>query len=316
MKLQTIVEPKHEGQKLDIGSKVLLLGSCFTDSIGRKMEYFGFQCCRNPFGILYNPFSIATALEHCIASKDITEDDLVCQNNVWHSWLHHSSFSDVDKDKCLENCNDAIHHAHNFMKHANYVIITWGTALVYTLKEKELVVGNCHKMPGTMFHRGMASVADVVERYTQLVKHLQAYNHQARIIFTVSPIRHWKEGYRENLLSKSVLHLAIDELQRSVGGCLYFPSYEIVMDELRDYRFYDVDMLHPSTVAVEIIWEKFLNTYTDERTRQICGMVDKYRKMKEHRPFFPEAEEYKKHLLKTEQLETELRNLLGRDITD
>ncbi len=314
MKLQTVVVPKKEGVTIAHTDDVLLIGSCFTDSIGQKLEHYSFRCFRNPFGILYNPFSIAVCLEYCLDNKVVETSDLVYQNCQWHSWLHHSCYSHTSATQCIDACNAAITKAHNFLKTANYIILTWGTALAYHLKEKNIVVGNCHKVPASNFDRRLLSVDEIVCRYVALEEKLHAINPKAKIILTVSPIRHWKEGYRENQLSKSVLHLAVDKLQRQSDTYCYFPSYEIVMDELRDYRFFEADMLHPSAVAVEVIWEKFLDTYASDCTKDICMLVDKYRKMAQHRPFNPEGEEYQAHCRKTVQLKERLKDLLGREI--
>ena len=314
MKLQTVVEPQKEGIGISHADNILLIGSCFTESIGRKLEYHGFRCLRNPFGILYNPFSMAVCLEYCIDNRSVSNSDLVYQNSQWHSWLHHSCYSNTSAKECIDICNTAIAEAHDFLKTAKYIILTWGTALAYYLKEKNIVVGNCHKVPAINFERKLLSIDDIVCRYMSLEEKLHSINPEAKIILTVSPIRHWKEGYRENQLSKSTLHLAVNSLQHQSERYCYFPSYEIVMDELRDYRFFEADMLHPSAVAVEIIWEKFLDTYTSDTTKDICALVDKYRKMAQHRPFNSESEEYRNHCKKTFQLKKHLNDLLGRDI--
>ena len=313
MKLQTTVIPRKDEIAQSHSNKVLLVGSCFTDSIGEKLDYFGFRCMRNPFGILYNPFSIAQCLEYCIVNRKMSDDDIVFNNHLWHSWYHHSKFSDVSKEKCVENCNIKIEEAHLFLKDVDYIFITWGTALIYTLIEQGIVVGNCHKIPGTYFDRRLLMVEEIAKRYMALEQKLLAYNPKAEILLTVSPIRHWKEGYRENQLSKSVLHLAVDKLQSQSAMYHYFPSYEIVMDELRDYRFFEADMLHPSAVAIEIIWEKFLDAYTSEGTKNICAVMDKYQKMKQHRPFYPDSDDYKAHQSKMAQIECRLKELVGQD---
>ncbi|MBO7227138.1 MAG: GSCFA domain-containing protein [Bacteroidales bacterium] len=312
MKLQTDVVPQSEGLFLSHDNKVLLIGSCFTDSIGERLEYFGFQCLRNPFGILYNPFSIASCLEYCISNKHVSDESLIFYNNLWHSWLHHSKFSNISKQDCLQICNSEIEKASAYLKTVDYIILTWGTALAYELKDNNLVVGNCHKVPSTYFERRLLTIEEIEERYIELKKKLHTINPTAKIILTVSPIRHWKEGFRENLLSKSVLHLAVDSLRKKSDRFYYFPSYEIVMDELRDYRFYERDMLHPNPIAIDIIWDRFLETYSNTNVREVCMLVDKYRKMKQHKPFFPDREEYKQHQSKMEILSKRLEDMLGR----
>ncbi len=305
MELQTIITPENKGITLSHHDRIVLVGSCFTHSIGEKLSYFGFHNRRNPFGILYNPVSIAQCLDFCIENRPIPEDLLVFHNHRWHSWLHHSSFSNASKEACLTRCNREIEETHEFLKSASTLIITWGTAFVYTVLESGVSVGNCHKMPGSAFEKRLGGIEEFTNGYRELLKKLYRFNPHLQIVFTVSPIRHWKDGFRQNQLSKSILHLTINQLQAEYEHLHYFPAYEIVMDELRDYRFYDSDMLHPSALAVEYIWEKFAAAYFHPQTSAHCKGIDKLRKMQQHRPLFPDSPDYQKHLEKIKKLEAE-----------
>lgn len=309
MQLTTPIPVEKQSISIDHRSGILLIGSCFTENIGNRLEYNGFQTLVNPCGILYNPVSIAKCLELTLSGKEITDSDLVFGSGLWHSWLHHGKFSHPDKNVCLQQCNTALRDAHSFLKSANTLILTLGTAFVYEL-ENGNVAANCHKMPGTLFHKRMTTVEELVRIYNPLIDRLTEVNDDIRILFTVSPIRHWKDGYRQNTLSKAVLHLLVEELQKFHSNVFYFPAYEIVMDELRDYRFYDTDLLHPSPTAVDYIWEKFAAAYFDENTTELCKKVDKWRKMRQHRPLFAQSTTYQDFTKKVEQLEQELKKRL------
>lgn len=290
-------------------NKVMLIGSCFTENIGNRLAYHGFNTLTNPCGILYNPISIAQCLDRTLEGNEIGESDLVFGGGLWHSWQHHGKFSHPDKAVCLQNCNNALHEAHDFLQHTDTLILTFGTAFVYNLSDGT-VVANCHKMPGTLFDKRMFSTEELIICYNALIDKLLKKMPNLRIILTVSPIRHWKDGYRQNTLSKATLHLLANELEQAHTNITYFPAYEIVMDELRDYRFYDTDLLHPSPTAVEYIWERFSDTYFDEPTKTLCQKVAQWRKMSQHRPLFPESAEYKAFTQKLKQMELELKSEL------
>lgn len=287
--LQTIVPNPATALRLSQQRPVLLVGSCFTEHIARRLADSGFEVQANPFGILYNPISIAECLRRCYSGEEITPDDLVCHNGLWHSWLHHGSFSCSSQDECLRLCNEALSRTHQFLQLCPQIIVTLGTAYVY--EHQGRVVANCHKLPADAFIKRLLSVDEVRSAFAGLPIE--------SIIFTVSPIRHWADTPHGNQLSKSTLLLATQ-------GCEYFPAYEIVMDELRDYRFYESDMLHPSAVAVEIIWERFCATYFAESVAQLALKYQKLHKMQAHRPLFPDSPDYQNHLAKIRSLQSEL----------
>ena len=256
---------------------LLLLGSCFTDEVGGKLRDAGFDMLCNPFGTLYNPLSIATCLQRAEEGLLMTADELVCYEGVWHSWLHHSRFSHSDRDCCLALCNGAIRRTHDFLKRKPILLVTFGTAWVYY--HRGSVVANCHKLPPQHFERCRLTTKEIVDRWVPLVERLSCST-----LFTVSPIRHLADGAHGNQLSKATLLLAVDSLLECCAQTGYFDSYELLMDELRDYRFYARDMCHPSEVAIEIVWERFQETYMSPATRQRCREMEKKSRMAHHRP--------------------------------
>lgn len=293
--LQTIVDIAPSSLKLNHKRPILLIGSCFTEHIGNHLNNCGFNVLINPFGILYNPISIADCLNHCINNQPIDNSNLILHDGIWHSWLHHSSFSNIDQQQCLQQCNQAITNTHAFLQLNPIIILTLGTAWVYEYNGK--IVANCHKVPNTLFQKKLLTTDNIIKRFQSLS--LQD------VIITISPIRHWADTPHGNQLSKSTLLLATNQLPYS-----YFPAYEIMMDELRDYRFYDRDMLHPSSLAVDLIWERFYNTYLSKETQIIAQKFSQLHKMKVHRPLFPQSEAYQKHLARIQQLETELKQYI------
>ncbi|MBR4804233.1 MAG: GSCFA domain-containing protein, partial [Bacteroidales bacterium] len=214
MQFTTPIPTEKQTISISHDNRIMLVGSCFTENIGNRLEYYGFQTLVNPCGILYNPVSIANCLELTLSGKEIIENDLVFGNGLWHSWLHHGKFSDPDKAITLANCNKSMDDAHNFIQTTDTLIITLGTAFVYEL-ENGIVAANCHKMPGTLFHKRMTTVEELADIYNPLIDRLTELRNDIRILFTVSPIRHWKDGARQNTLSKAVLHLLVEELQKN-----------------------------------------------------------------------------------------------------
>ncbi|MFW5886194.1 MAG: GSCFA domain-containing protein [Bacteroidota bacterium] len=274
-------------------NKILLSGSCFTENIGNKLKEGKFQVDINPFGVVYNPSSVADGINMLIDQKVFQENELNFSNGLWYSYDHHGIFSSSIKEKCLEGINKRILFSSGYLKETRTIIITFGTAWIYKLKETGKVAANCHKTSPNFFDRVLLTVEEIVSIYTKLLKRLKVVNNEIDFIFTVSPVRHWKDGATANQVSKSILILAIHELKKIFPGIEYFPSYEIVIDDLRDYRFYNEDMVHPNNQAIDYIYEKFLSAYTGQNTRKIISRVEKFSKAKKHKPFNPETIEYK-----------------------
>lgn len=304
MDFRTPVEWHGESEEIKYSDHVLLMGSCFAENVGGLLLENKFSCDVNPFGILYNPLSIAKALRQMLDGKVYTMDDLFDSGGQWHSWMHHSSFSSTDADECLNRINSRLEKAASALPRTSWLIMTWGTAFVYE-KDSE-VVGNCHKQPDRFFTRRLLDVDTICGEWNDALREAKQRFPGLKVMLSVSPIRHLKDGLHGNQISKSVLLLAIDRLCRELDFCHYFPSYEIVMDELRDYRFYAEDMLHPSPLAVKYIWECFCSTYMSKDTQRVMKEWADIQKGLAHRPFNPDSDAYRRFLsqivLKIEEL--------------
>ena len=306
MQLHTPISIPSSPTPITYAGRLMLFGSCFAENIGEKLAANKFQVDINPFGILYNPLSLKSALTNLLDRRTFTGKDLFEHHGVYHSFAHHSRFSAVDVQECLSMINERIIRSAQELREADRLIITFGTAFVYHLKETGMVVSNCHKLPEKLFHRERISTEQIVTEWRELITALRAENPKLKLLFTVSPIRHWKDGAHENQLSKATLLLAIDQLVKEFDYCSYFPAYEIVMDELRDYRFYAEDMIHPSGQTVDYIWKRFAETQLSKESRDLMSEWQKLHKALQHRPFNPKTESYKnflqQNLLKAEQL--------------
>lgn len=276
---------------------LMLIGSCFAENIGNLLTDNGFCCDVNPFGIQYNPLSIRRALERIEAGNCFTEEDLFFYKGYWHSYMHHSSFSAETPEAALDAINNRLQQAHQELQSANWLIMTWGTSYVYALDTTGEIVSNCHKQPERMFQRRRITTEEIVSAYRPMLEQLFKSNRELRVLITVSPIRHQRDGMHANQLSKATLLLAVDQLCTEYPGqVFYFPSYEIVLDELRDYRFYAEDMVHLSDVAVNYIWERFSEVFFSKQTRQTITEYTEIKRGLSHRPFHPESEEYQSFL--------------------
>ena len=284
MELMTYIDIPKSGWKMEAGAKVLLVGSCFADEVGQKMQKGGFDAMVNPFGTLYNPASIAAILDNALSeTRDSFVDgssELLFQDGsgIWHSWMHHSRFSSLSRQELVERINQTNREVSDFLREADVLIVTLGTSIIYRLKATGMLVANCHKMPDSMFVRERMKVGDIAGRWTVLLRRLAAVNPRLKVLFTVSPIRHKRDGFHINQISKGILLQAVDEMAVD-----YFPSYEIMMDELRDYRFYADDMIHPSERAVEYIWQRFQDTYFDNKTKDAVAKAAKEWTRHQHR---------------------------------
>ena len=300
MKLYTTVHVTPSEKKIGYGDKILLLGSCFADNIGAKFEEHYFQTTINPFGTLYNPASIAKAvLDMGYGPSGM---GLVEHNGLWHSMMHHGSYSGVDKEEVIARCEESRIQMQETLQQASMVIVTFGTAWVYEYEGE--VVANCHKLPANRFVRRRLIVNEIVDMWQPIIASIP----DKHWIFTVSPIRHIKDGLHENQVSKAILLQAVDRLismslsynlSTETLHCSYFPSYEIMLDELRDYRFYAEDMVHPSAVAVDYIWQRFVETYMTNDTQQEMRILHQLWRDRHHRflhPDSPEAEQFAEHI--------------------
>ena len=301
MKLYTTVHVAPSEKKIGYGDKILLLGSCFADNIGAKFEEHYFQTTINPFGTLYNPASIAKAVLD-MGYYGPSGMGLVEHNGLWHSMMHHGSYSGVDKEEVIARCEESKIQMREALQQASVVIVTFGTAWVYEYNGE--VVANCHKLPANRFVRRRLTINEIVDMWQPIIASMP----DKHWIFTVSPTRHVKDGLHENQVSKAILLQAVDRLismslsynlSTETLHCSYFPSYEIMLDELRDYRFYAEDMVHPSAVAVDYIWQRFVETYMTTDTQQEMRILHQLWRDRHHRflhPDSPEAEQFAEHI--------------------
>jgi len=311
MNFQTIVPLNKETRNsIDYNAKILLLGSCFSENIGDKLNYFKFQTSQNPFGILFHPKAIENLVTNAINEKKYLPEDLIFQNERWHSFDAHSSLSTTDKNELLANLNSAIIATNKKLKEATHIIITLGTSWVYRFIETDVIVANCHKIPQKKFLKTLLSVDEITKSLKTTISHLKSVNKNIHILFTVSPVRHLKDGFTENMQSKSHLITAIHSIMKTKNSS-YFPSYEIMMDELRDYRFYAEDMIHPNKTAINYIWERFAETRISESSKLTMKEVETIQKGISHRPFNENSEQHQKFLTNLEIKKEKLNSIFN-----
>ena len=296
MKFTTPVNIKPN-KTIDHNSRIVMLGSCFAENIGKKLIDCGFNVVMNPMGILYNPISIFSALERIVEGRKFTEDELFCHNGLWASFMHHGSFSHADKNEALKMMNERLKEGHEQLKDATHLIITFGSAEVYERNGK--VVSNCHKLPAREFTHRLLSINEINNLYKSFVIETQNIA-PLQTIFTVSPVRYLGNGAHHGQINKATLLLATNEICKKTGAD-YFPSYEIMMDELRDYRYYAEDMIHPSDVAINYIFEQFTKTYLTDEAIRTADEIQKIKKSLAHRPLHPDSEEYQNFKKKLSQ---------------
>ncbi|WP_460218075.1 GSCFA domain-containing protein [Psychroserpens sp. MEBiC05023] len=291
MNFQTHIPLKKQQHNLiDYNSKILLLGSCFSDHIGEKFEYFKFQKLQNPFGILFHPLAIEGLITNVINQKEYISDDTFFHNEQWHSFEAHSCLSNISQEQCIQTLNEHTKKAYQFIKGASHLIITLGTAWAYRFIETDSYVANCHKVPQKKFLKELLPVSQITESIEATISLVKSINPEVTFIFTVSPVRHIKDGFIENTQSKSHLFSAIHNVVEPRHKVHYFPSYEIMMDELRDYRFYTEDMLHPNVTAINYIWDRFQHVWISEDAQTTMNDVDAIQKGLSHRPFNPNSD--------------------------
>jgi len=310
MKLQTTIplEPQQHNQ-IDYNSSILLLGSCFVENIGNKLDYFKFKNLQNPFGILFQPLAIEKLINYALNEKEFTKEDIFFHNEQWHCYDAHSKLSNVSKEDLLTDLNKQIDLTAKQLNNSSHIIITLGTAWVYRHIETDALVANCHKVPQKKFLKELLSVDEISESLQSTIELIRSVNQKVSILFTVSPVRHLKDGFVENAQSKAHLIAAIHSVlspRAQSRGHYYFPSYEIMMDELRDYRFYAEDMIHPNQTAIHYIWEKFQSVWILKSTAEVMDAVDHVQKGLQHKPFNPNSEAHLQFLQKLEEQKAQL----------
>lgn len=298
MDLQTKISLKPEEYQIDYSSKILLLGSCFSENIGAKFEYFKFQNLQNPFGVIFNPVSIEKLVVRAIENKPFSEEDIFEHNGIWKCFEVHSELSSLDKNEFLNNLNLALQNLREALLSSTHIIFTFGTSWVYRNIDASAplstgeIVANCHKIPQKNFSKELLSIEVISKSIQTVFNKILEVNTKATIINTVSPVRHIKDGFVENSLSKAHLLSAIHQQSTNNNQPKYFPSFEIMMDELRDYRFYAEDMLHPNKTAIEIIWQKFSKVWLSSNTVTFQKEIATIQNGLRHRPFNPKSDEH------------------------
>ncbi len=305
---RTLTELTPNPDKLDYNTPGLFMGSCFTENLGSNLAELKFPVLVNPFGTTYNPASAVKNLFRLVSGKLYDEHELEFANERWFSFDHHSRFSAPTSELCLQQINLSFQAARDQIKQARFLFLTFGTAWVYIRNSTNEIVNNCHKIPAREFNRELLTVNQITDEYEALYHMLKAVNPEIILVFTISPVRHLKDGAHGNQISKSTLLLAIEYLTNQLKDTVYFPAYEIVLDELRDYRFFDEDMVHPNSTAIKYITKQFSGVFMDQKTRELSAEVQKIITATRHKPFNKEAESYKKfalaHLDKIEKIES------------
>jgi hypothetical protein len=294
--LTVTVDQKKEFEKILHKDKILLMGSCFSEHISQKLAQYKFQVVSNPFGVLYHPKPIEKALRRIIDFNLYAESDLSVEQDVYYSLDHHSRFNHADPGIAISQINESIGMAHQQIKQAKAILITFGTAYYYRLKSNHQVVGNCHKLPDNQFEKIRDTAKDIIGNYLDLIQRIGTINPKVQIIFTVSPVRHWKNGAADNSWSKAILMDAVRSLAELVSNVHYFPSYEIMMDELRDYRFYKEDLLHPNDQAIEQIWQRFKVSCIAESAVDLLAEIEAIIQAAKHKPLQPNSIQHQKFI--------------------
>lgn len=300
IKIETLPKPIAYQQK------IMLVGSCFTEHIGDKLQELKFNVLQNPNGILFDPASVAYSLESYITPKEYTEKDLFYYNELWQSWQHHSCFSNTNKADCLRIINNSQQQAHSFLKDAEWLFITLGTSFSYRLADispstegaqgKTEAVANCHRAPAQWFNKHMMSIEETTNALSHCLDEVQRYNSKLKVIFTVSPVRHIRDGVIENNRSKARLIEVVHHLVNKYENVFYFPAYEIVIDVLRDYRFFDIDMVHPNYQATQFVLEKFMQHCIEEDSRRLSEEIQLIMIARKHKPFQPATDAHRNFL--------------------
>lgn len=302
MKFHFAFDIKKPAQLIRHPQKLLLAGSCFTENIGEKLRKHKFDTLENPNGILFNPVSVAEAIAMYISNRQISLKNIFQHNETWHSWKHHSRYSGITAEECIQKINHATSAAHEFLKKTDHLLITLGSAWTYTLTEhapngdKGIVVANNHKAPANWFAKQLLSVEETMHSLDNMLQQLLLFNAGMQVIFTISPVRHVREGVIENNRSKAVLIQAVHQLTAKYAHLYYFPAYELVIDDLRDYRFYAEDLVHPNYQATQYVWEKFADACMSEETRLLIKDIAEINLAYQHKAFNPLTTQHRSFL--------------------
>ena len=315
MQFQLPIQIKSPEKQINYRDKILLVGSCFTEHIGSSLAELKFSVLQNPNGILFDPRSVCNSLVSYIENKKYRKEDLFLLNEVWNSWEHHSRFSNMNAEDALKNINESQKQAHDFLRSTDWLIMTLGSSFSYKLTDESDKAGssigegvaNCHRAPSQWFNKHPLSIDEIISLLDTAYHRLRDFNSKLKIIFTISPVRHIRDGVIENNRSKARLIEAVHHMVNKFPGLYYFPAYELVIDVLRDYRFYDIDMVHPNYPATDFVMEKFRENFIDEESQQLMEEVKKIVIAKKHKAFQPETNAHKTflkaHLKRTRELQ-------------
>jgi hypothetical protein len=296
MKMFLDIQIPSPENKIDYPDHILLAGSCFTEHIGNRLTELKFPVLQNPNGILFDPLSVSNSLRSYIDCKEYKSADLFQLNELWQSWHHHSIFSGVEPQDVLTQINKKQKEAHQFLRNADWLIITLGSSFSYQLKDGQLPVANCHRAPAQWFKKHLLETTEITAALESCIEALLAFNPDLRVIMTVSPVRHIRDGVIENNRSKARLIESVHQMVNKYNHVFYFPAYELVIDVLRDYRFYDVDLVHPNYAATEFVFEKFSQHYISERSLAMMEEIRKFVTAYRHKPFQPQTSAHKQFL--------------------
>ena len=296
---RTKVIPKISLHKIDLKDSILAMGSCFVQNIGQKLTDYKFDININPFGTLFNPLSIFKLVNQAVLNRNLESSRIVESQGVFHHYDLHSDLSKLNKEELLENANARLHRVGTQLPQTSIVIYTFGTSIVYELKATGEFVANCHKIPANMFNKRLLDIEEIVHAFKVNYDLIKSKNKNVRFILTVSPVRHQKESFEQNNVSKSILRIACEKIIGQCDDVEYFPAFEIMMDELRDYRFYAEDMLHPNSVASDFIWQKFKDVYFGDQQKQFILKWNKIRLALAHRPYNSGSEQHQLFIRKT-----------------
>lgn len=294
MKLYTQVEVKPPDKKINYGNRLMFIGSCFSDNISKKLSGLKFRVCANPAGTVYNPASILNCIKLLAQNRQFNKDDLFLHNGFWHSFGHHGQFSSADAGKAIEMINLRLAEGREYLKNISFLFVTLGTANVFIHNKSGKIVSNCHKLPQREFTSRMLGVDEITSCLNEIISISRKINPEITFVFSISPVRHLGQGAFLNQLSKATLFLALNQILENRKDAYYFPAYEIFTDELRDYRYYAEDMVHPSETGIEYIWEKFKAAFLDDTAHTVINEVNKIIAAVKHKPFNKDSTEHKK----------------------
>jgi hypothetical protein len=284
-------------EPIKYGDKILLIGSCFTEHISERLSQFKFTTLTDPHGIIFNPLSVANSLNSYVDDKLYKKEDLFPLNELWNSWDHHTSFSDINADTALEKINNSQRSASEYLRNADWVMITLGSAFQYYLKDSGRAVANNHRAPSQLFEKKLLPIDEIISVLTQSLENIRSVNTKAKFLFTISPVRHIRDGVVENNRSKARLIEAVHHICQNTKLSFYFPAYELLIDILRDYRFYDIDFVHPNYLATQLVWERFADACIDPKERRLMEQIKEIVTSRSHRPRFPGTEAHRNFML-------------------